>query len=120
MRSEYTASLLRQLRESNHYTVQKVAMMLGVSSPAVSKWENGKDITTEHLYELAKIYNVSFSELYYGKLNNEDNADYWRRNYDLSNFELNEEISSKNVEDIKVLFEHCNMVKSRFYELLPK
>ena len=47
-----TASLLKQLRNNYNYTIQKVATLLGVSKAAVSKWENGDDITTEHLYDL--------------------------------------------------------------------
>lgn len=115
-----TATLLKKLRNDYNYTIQKIANLLGVSKVAVSKWENGYDITTEHLYELSKLYNVSFSELYYGKLNSEGNDDYWRRNYDLSNFELEEDINTKNVDNLKNLFNHCNMVKNRFYKLLPK
>jgi len=120
MNNLQAASLLKYLRNNYNFTIQKVASLLGVSKAAVSKWENGDDITTEHLYDLAKLYNVSFSELYYGKLNNEDNNDYWRRNYDLSNYELEDDINNKNVENLKNLFEHCNMVKSRFYKLLPR
>lgn len=115
-----TAFLIKRLRNDNNFTIQKVASLLGVSKAAVSKWENGDDITTEHLYDLAKLYSVSFSELYNGKLNCEDNNDYWRRNYDLSNYELEDDINNKNVEKLKSLFEHCKMVKSRFYELLPR
>ena len=99
-----TGSLLQKLRKDNNYTIQEIANLLGVSKAAVSKWEAGEYITTEHLYDLAKLYNVNASELYYGKLNNESNTDYWRRNYDLSNFELEEDISNKNLENLKNLF----------------
>ena len=115
-----TGTLLQQLRKDSNLTIQQVAHLLGVSKAAVSKWEGGEYITTEHLYDLAKLYSVDFSELYYGKLNHESNNDYWRRNYDLSNFELEEDINNKNVENLKTLFEHCNMVKERFYQLLVK
>ena len=115
-----TGTLLQKLRKDSNLTIQQVAHLLGVSKAAVSKWEGGEYITTEHLYDLAKLYSVDFSELYYGKLNNESNNDYWRRNYDLSNFELEEDINNKNVDNLKALFEHCNMVKERFYQLLVK
>ena len=115
-----TASLLKQLRNNYGYTIKKVATLLGVSKAAVSKWESGDDITTEHLYDLSKLYNVSFSELYNGKLDSEDNYDYWQRNYDLSNFEIDDDITNKNVDNLKSLFDHCNMVKKRFFKLLPK
>lgn len=120
MNSFHTSTLIKELRTNYKYTIQKVANLLGVSKAAVSKWENGDDITTEHLYDLAKLYNVTFSELYNGKLSGEENSDYWRRNYDLSNFELSEDINNKNIDKLKNLFEHCLMVKRRFFELLPK
>lgn len=113
-----TGTLLQKLRKDNNYTIQQIAFLLGVSKAAVSKWEGGEYITTEHLYDLAKLYNVNFSELYKGKLNHESNKDYWRRNYDLSNFALEEDINNKNVDNLKSLFEHCNMVKERFFKLL--
>lgn len=115
-----TASLLKQLRNNYGYTIKKVATLLSVSKAAVSKWESGDDITTEHLYDLSKLYNVSFSELYNGKLDSEDNYDYWQRNYDLSNFEIDDDITNKNIDNLKSLFDHCNMVKKRFFKLLPK
>lgn len=115
-----TGSLLRKLREESNYSLQDIANYLGVSKPAVSKWENGYDIKTENLYSLAKLYGVKFSELYEGKLDSEPNDQYWQRNYDLSNYEINEEITSKNIDDVKNLFEHIKLVRDKFIELLPK
>ena len=115
-----TSALLKKLRNNYNYTVQDIADFLGVSKAAVSKWETGEDITTEHLYELSKLYNVTFSELYNGELKGESNEDCWQRNYDLSSFEFEENINSKNIDKLKDLFDHCNMVKDRFYELLPR
>ena len=115
-----TGSLLRKLREESNYSLQDIANYLGVSKPAVSKWENGYDIKTENLYSLAKLYGVKFSELYEGKLDSEPNDQYWQRNYDLSNYEINEEITSKNIDDVKNLFEHIKLIRDRFIELLPK
>ena len=115
-----TGSLLRKLREESNYSLQDIANYLGVSKPAVSKWENGGDIKTENLYSLAKLYRVTFSELYEGKLKSEPNNQYWQRNYDLSNFEINGEITSENIEDVKNLFERIKLVKDKFIEFLPK
>ena len=117
--SNQTGNLLRKLRKDFNYTLQDVATLLGVSKAAVSKWENGDDITTDHLYDLSKLYGVCFSELYQGKLVNESNEQFWKRNYDLSNYEL-DEINQKNVEDLKVLFDHIKSVKDEFYKLLPR
>ena len=78
--SNQTGNLLRKLRKYFNYTLQDVANLLGVSKPAVSKWEAGDDITIDHLYDLSKLYGISFSELYQGKLINESNEQYWKRN----------------------------------------
>ena len=115
-----TGLLLRKLREESNYSLQDIANYLGVSKPAVRKWENGYDIKTENLYSLARLYGVTFSELYEGKLDSEPNNQYWQRNYDLSNYEINEEITSKNIDDVRNLFEHIKLVKDKFIELLPK
>jgi len=117
--SNQTGNLLRKLRKDFNYTLQDVANLLGVSKPAVSKWEAGDDITIDHLYDLSKLYGISFSELYQGKLINESNEQYWKRNYDLSNYEF-DEITSKNIEDVKVLFDHIKSLKEEFYKLLPR
>lgn len=120
MSSFLTGSLLKKLREDSNYSLQDIATYLGVSKAAVSKWESGYDIKTENLYSLAKLYGVTFSELYEGKLNSEPKDQYWKRNYDLSNYELHEEITNKNIDDVRNLFEHIKLVKEKFIELLPK
>ena len=33
---------------------------------------------------------------------------------------MKEDINAKNVDNLKTLFDHCNMVKKRFYKLLPR
>lgn len=114
------SNLLIKLRTDYGFKIQQVADIIGVSKAAVSKWENGDDIKTEHLYDLAKLYNVSLSEICSGKLNNESSKDYLYRNYDLSSFELNEDIINKNVDKLKIFFNQCKIVKNRFFELLPK
>lgn len=114
------SNLLIKLRTDYGFNIQQIADIIGVSKAAVSKWENGDDIKTEHLYDLAKLYNVTLSEICSGKLNNESSKDYLYRNYDLSSFELNEDVINKNVDKLKFLFNQCKIVKNRFFELLPK
>ena len=115
-----TGTLIRQLREQYGYTLQDVSKILGVSRPAIVQWEAGGDIRIENLYSLARLFNVTFSELYQGKLNNESFSEYWKRNYDLDNFKIDEDIIENDISQVKILFEHINMVKEAFIELLPK
>lgn len=115
-----TQIFIRDLRLKANLTVQDVADILGVSKPAVSKWENGDgSIKTEMLYRISKLYGVTVKELLDGKLNNESNYDFWKRNYDLNNYLFN--VNEDGFEsDAKVFYEHCNMIKDRFFDLLVK
>lgn len=113
-------NLLTKLRKEQNYTIQKVANLLNVSKAAVSKWENTDDPSIDNLYSLSKIYNVSVEELLDGKLNDETNVDYWKRNYDLSTYKVEESIQNNNIDNLKKYFEHCNIIKNRFFELLPQ
>ena len=120
MNDFYISQLIRELRIERNYTIQDLANLLNVSKAAISKWENREDIKTEHLYELAKIFNITISELIDGKLSKEKNEDFWKRNYDLDNFNLKEDIEKENNDNIKRFFDKCILIRNRFYELLQK
>lgn len=117
---ELIGSLIRKLRKENDMTLIDLANVLNVSKPAVSQWENGKGIKTEYLYSLSKFFNISMSELLDGKLNEEDNESFWKRNYDITNYDFEDNINEKNINNVKEYYVHYNMIKNRFYNLLPK
>ena len=55
---------LRDLREDNDFTQQKLAEMIGMSQTGYSKYETGEnDIPTQILLKLSRIYNVSIDYL---------------------------------------------------------
>lgn len=66
-KQSYKASLgntLKAHRTRCNMTQEFVAESIGVSRQAVSKWEKGtSDPSTSNLLELAKVYEVSASEL---------------------------------------------------------
>lgn len=117
---ELIGSLIKKLRKENDMTLIDLANVLNVSKPAVSQWENGKGIKTEYLYSLSKFFNISMSELLDGKLNEEDNESFWKRNYDITNYDFEDNINEKNINNVKEYYVHYNMIKNRFYNLLPK
>ena len=117
---ELIGSLIKKLRKENDMTLIDLANVLNVSKPAVSQWENGKGIKTEYLYSLSKFFNISMSELLDGKLNEEDNESFWKRNYDITNYDFEDNINEKNIDNVKEYYVHYNMIKNRFYNLLPK
>ena len=55
---------LRDLREDNDFTQQKLAEMIGMSQTGYSKYETGEnDIPTAILIKLARYYNTSIDYL---------------------------------------------------------
>ena len=55
---------LRQLRESLGYTQKQVAESLGLHRPTISEIEAGRrDVTSQELFEFAKLYVTSLSDL---------------------------------------------------------
>lgn len=115
-----TGIFLKQLRKAANLTIQDVAKAIGVTKAAISKWESGDGIKTEYLFDLAKFFEIKFSELLNGKLDSESNSDYWRRNYDLSNYDFDDDILEDNLELLKDFYTHCKMVQEAFFDLLPK
>ena len=66
---------LKECRLKKGYTQQYVALTLGIKSPSVSNWENGKTFpTTENLTALSKLYDVPLDYLM-GKNNEAGAAD---------------------------------------------
>lgn len=112
-------SLLYSLRDRSKMTQQEFATAMKVTKAAVSQWEKGSGIKTEMLYKIAKYYDITVKELISGRLNEESNADFWKRNYDLSNYDFFEPIDETNIDKVREFFNHCNMVIKRFYKLLP-
>lgn len=115
-----TGILLKKLRKNSNLTQKDLAAYFNVSKPAISQWESGKGIKTEYLYRFAKFFDVTVSELILGKLDNETNADYIQRNYDLENYDFNEEITDTILDKLKEFYSRCDAVRKRFFTLLPK
>ena len=113
-------SLIEKLRKEIKVTQNDVAKEMGVSKSSVCLWEAGQGIKVETAYKLAKFYNITVSELLSGKLDNESNEDYWRRNYDISNYDFDEIIEEDNLNKLEEFFYHVKLLKKRFFELLPK
>ena len=116
-----TQEFIRELRLKSNLKMQDIANLLGVSKTAVSKWETSDDlyIKTEMLYKLSKLYGVTVRELLNGKFDSESDLDFLKRNYDLSRYEFDVKKKDFDIE-AKDYYKHCNMIKIKFIELLPK
>ena len=67
MNQYVTGTVIKELREKNHFTQAELAEKLNVSDKTISKWETGKgypDITL--LEPIANVFGVSVTELILG------------------------------------------------------
>ena len=60
---------LKQYRTMKSYSVREVASKLGVSPSTYRSWENGVSISGEPYLNLAKIFDISLTELLTGEKN---------------------------------------------------
>lgn len=73
---------IKELRKSNHLTVEKLAEKIGVSKSTISKWENGqiKNLKQDNIKKLAETFNVSPTYIMaYGHENKKTNEENERQ-----------------------------------------
>lgn len=117
-----TARLITELRENRNLSLQDVAKRIGVSKTSVFKWENVlSKLTTENVLKVAKFFNITVEELLQGKLKDEPNLEYIKRNYDLDLFNTftAEEIIDDPTSAV-IYYNHIKEIKNEFIRLLPK
>ena len=114
---EIVANLITELREKVGLNQIDFAKEIGVSKGAVCQWEQGSGIKTEHLYDIAKYFNITVTELIEGKLNDEDDSDYFSRNYDIDGFKSFDEINVYNYSNLLEYLKRCKNLIKRFMSL---
>ena len=61
---------ISNLRKNNNYTLTYLESILNVKYQTISKWERNESLPNiKQFIDLANLYNVSFTNLYYGKTN---------------------------------------------------
>ena len=79
-----TGQKIVKLRHNNKITQEELAEKIGVSSQAVSKWENGKNLPDiEHLMDIAKLFNVPYS--FFIEDENDEHLEYRSRLFNEDN-----------------------------------
>ena len=75
MNSYVTGAVIKELREKYHLTQAELAEKLNVSDKTVSKWETAKGYPDISLLDpIAKVFNVSITELLSGNMVNNVNV----------------------------------------------
>ena len=116
MKYESTGNFIRSLRNERKITIEQLAKYIGVTKSAVSQWESGKGIKPEMLYSLSRFFGISVDELVKGKRNDESNADFFKRNYNLSLCAFSEE--ERDDKSGEIYLSRLRQVKNRFFNLL--
>ena len=113
-----TCELIKRLRKESGLKASQFAEIMGVNKSSVSKWENNEIPSADHLYKIARHFQVTVDELLRGQLKTENlfNSDA----YDLSSFDIPKLIEKKNKEELLLYFDECNAIKKRYFEFLPK
>ena len=114
---DLVGNLIVRLREKYGLSQQDFSKEIGVSKGAVCQWEQGSGIKTENLYDIAKYFNITVSELVDGQLIEEEDDDYFERNYNLDDFEYFSEIDDANYDDVLEYLKRCKNVIRKFMEL---
>ena len=55
---------LRTLRQERRMTMKKIAALIGIPVSTYRDWEYGTKVPAEQVYNIAKIFQVSISELF--------------------------------------------------------
>ena len=114
-------SFIKSLMEEKGLKQKGLAAILGISSAAVSQWnEEGTNITADNLFSLSKLFHVTVDELLEGKRTGESLEDKWKREYD-----INEDVARKAMIDedkasLLKFLETVAKVNERFFTLLEK
>ena len=105
------ANKLYELRKKNGYSQEELALKLGVSRQAVSKWERAEaSPDTDNLIMLSKLYNVSLDDI----ISDEDIINTVKEDYIDDDDEEEESIAKK--ED-KSFIKKIAIVRSSLYLL---
>jgi transcriptional regulator with XRE-family HTH domain len=55
---------LRALRQAKRMTMKKIATLIGIPVSTYRDWEYGSKVPAEKIHEIAKIFQISVSELF--------------------------------------------------------
>ncbi len=114
---DLVGNLISKMREKNGLTQQELADEIGVSKGAISQWEKGAGITTNNLFDIAQFFNITVNELIEGQLVEEEDEEYFERNYNLDEFDGFDEIDDSNYDDVLEYLKRCKNVIKRFMDL---
>lgn len=114
-------SFIKSLMEEKSLKQKELAEILGISSAAVSQWnEEGTNISLDSLYSLSKLFLVTMDELIDGKRTAETLEDKWKREYDIDKETASEAMKHYDKGALLHCLEIADKTDKRFFVLFEK
>lgn len=114
-------SFIKNLMEEKKIKQKDLAQILGISSPAVSQWnDEGTNIDANHLFMLSKLFHVTVDEILAGKRSGESLEDKWAREYNVNEDAAKKALLDGEKEKVLNYFEALAKVNFRFFNLFEK
>lgn len=114
-------SFIKCLMEEKKIKQKDLAMILGISSPAVSQWnEEGTNINVSCLFTISKLFHVTVDELLVGKRSGESLEDKWARDYAINEEAGRRALIDGEKEKVINCFGTLSKTNKRFFSLFEK
>lgn len=114
-------SFIKSLIEEKSLKQKELAAILGISSAAVSQWnEECTNISIDCLFSLSKLFHVTVDELLNGKRIGESLEDKWRRDYDINEESAKTALIDGEKENVLKHLAALSKANKKFFELFEK
>lgn len=113
-------NFIRELMEEYGLKQKDLAEIVGVSSAAVSKWNDMRKIDAEHLFSLSKLFHITVDELLAEQRAKESIEDKWNRQYYINEQSARFALIDGEKDKALKYLEALSKANDRFFDLFEK
>ena len=113
-------NFIRELMEEYGLKQKDLAEIVGVSSAAVSKWNDMREISVENLFLLSKLFHITVDELLAEQRERESIEDKWNRRYCINEQSARFALIDGEKDKALKYLEALPKANDRFFELFEK
>lgn len=113
-------NFIRELMEECGLKQKDLAEIVGVSSAAVSKWNDMREISVENLFSLSKLFHVTVDELLAEQRERESIEDKWSRQYCINEQSARYALIDGEKDKALKYLESLSKANDRFFDLFEK
>ncbi len=113
-------NFIRELMEECGLKQKDLAEIVGVSSAAVSKWNDMREISVENLFALSKLFHITVDELLAEQRERESIEDKWSRQYCINEQSARYALIDGEKDKTLKYLEAVSKANDRFFYLFEK